>query len=277
MHESGEKRVSADLSGVPETMLWPLWHRAQEMKRRDRLIEDPLASALVGSINYDFRGRFGRPSPFHPVRARVTDDLVRSFAERHASPQVIALGEGLDTAFWRINDPRIKWLSVDVPEASEFRRTMLPTDPRLQHLECSALDFRWMDEVVRSSPPFITACGLLMYFKEPEVRRLLCAIAKRFPGSEVFFDTITPFFSRQTIKGFQVTRRYKAPPMPWGITLQDLPDFIRSIPNLEPVNVDSYAAPFPNRMFLFKLLTKIPPIRRLFGAGLVHARVNPEC
>ena len=68
-----------DLSGVPEAMLWTLWNRAAETRRKDRLLDDPMAADLVARLDYDFAGRFGRPSAFHPIRARVCDDLVRAY------------------------------------------------------------------------------------------------------------------------------------------------------------------------------------------------------
>ena len=70
------------LDGVPETMLWPLWNRAAEMKRTDRLLEDPMAAELVERIDYDFLGHCGKPTAFHLIRARVCDDLIRNYLAR---------------------------------------------------------------------------------------------------------------------------------------------------------------------------------------------------
>ena len=37
------KPTKVDLSGVSETMLWPLWNRAMETRRADGMIADPMA------------------------------------------------------------------------------------------------------------------------------------------------------------------------------------------------------------------------------------------
>ncbi|MEM7057641.1 MAG: hypothetical protein AAF557_08635 [Pseudomonadota bacterium] len=50
--------VSVGLDGVPETLLWPLWNRAGEHTRPDRLINDLLVVDLVGRIDDDFAGNF---------------------------------------------------------------------------------------------------------------------------------------------------------------------------------------------------------------------------
>jgi O-methyltransferase involved in polyketide biosynthesis len=45
------------LSGVPETALWTLYHRA--LAARKGVLEDPKAIALVDQIDHPFQERFG--------------------------------------------------------------------------------------------------------------------------------------------------------------------------------------------------------------------------
>ncbi|MEM6414950.1 MAG: class I SAM-dependent methyltransferase [Pseudomonadota bacterium] len=263
-----------DLGGVPETMLWPLWNRAYEAKRKDRLIDDPLAIELVKTLDYDFRGSFGKPNRAHGVRARVGDDLVSDFLRRHNDRAcVITLGEGLETQYWRLKEPEVPWLSVDLPEALGVRARLLPTAEAITPLALSAFDERWMDTAPDGLTPFISAMGLLMYFEEAEVVRLLTKIAERFPSAEVYFDAIPKYFSDKTKRGFNVTKNYEAPAMPWGTSPDGLSDFIEGIPGLEVIKVQTYAEPYPRAMPLHALLSKIGPIRRLLAPSLVHARV----
>ena len=72
---------------------------------------------------------------------------MRRFAARHPGGTVVALGEGLETQFWRVNDGRMRWLSVDLPEVVALREELLPASPRLRGRALSALDPRWIDEV----------------------------------------------------------------------------------------------------------------------------------
>ena len=267
--------LSVELSGVPETMLWPLWHRAAETRRRDRLIEDPKAAELVARIDYDFAGSFGRPNVAHPIRARFCDDLIRGYLQRVAEEAVVvALGEGLETQLWRLGEVPVRWFSVDLPEAIDVRRRLLPAHPRATLVEGSALDPAWMDLLPKGAAPFISAAGLLMYFEEKEVAALLSRIAERFPGAEIFFDTIPPVFSRKTLKGFKVTKRYTAPPMPWGIRIDELPGFLEERCGLEVVSLQTYLDPFPRRTRIYRWL--LPPgfLRRRLTPGLVHARAR---
>ncbi|MEM7445985.1 MAG: class I SAM-dependent methyltransferase [Pseudomonadota bacterium] len=268
-----QKRHAIDLRGVPETMLWPLWNRAVEASRRAPLIDDLIAADLIDRIDYDFRGRFGRPHVFHAIRARHCDDLIHAFLDRADGPRtVVALGDGLDSQFWRVDDGLVHWLSVDLPEAIEVRRRLLPDHPRASVVEASALDPSWIDAVPDGAPPFICASGLLMYFEERDVIALLTRLATRFPGAEIFFDTIPPYVSRRTIDGLRLTKRYTAPPMPWGISIDDLPDFIARLGRFDTLSIQTYADPFPNRTRFYSLLSHVRTVRRRFAPSLVHLR-----
>jgi len=271
------RRSTIALSGVPETMLWPLWNRAAETRRKDRLIDDPMSADLVERIDYDFARNFGKPTVFHPIRARTGDDLIRDYSHRtRQAGVVVALGEGLETQLWRLGEDAPRWISVDVPEAIDTRECLLPAHPRSNTVAASAMDLDWMDAVPDGAPPFISAAGLLMYFTQTEVRELLTRIAARFPGCEMYFDTITPYFSKQTLRSLKVTKHYTVPPMPWGVTIDDLRTFLSTIPGIEVVSIRSYADPFPKRTRLYKLLSHVGPVRRRFAAGLVHVRTLPQ-
>lgn len=43
---------------------------------------------------------------------------------------VVALSEGLETQFWRLDNGRARWLTVDLPETIELRRRLRPHGPR---------------------------------------------------------------------------------------------------------------------------------------------------
>ncbi|MEO0972963.1 MAG: class I SAM-dependent methyltransferase, partial [Pseudomonadota bacterium] len=231
-------------------------------------------------LDFDFVGHFARPSVLHAVRARACDDALNAYLNRHedAGGIVVALGEGLETQLWRVGDSHLRhWISIDLPEAIAVRKALLPASTVQTTVPCSALDDAWIDAVPPGGPPpFISALGLLMYFEPREVQQLLAKIAKAFPGAELYFDTIGPASSAQSLRGWQLTRRYRLPAMPWGISVDTIPQFIRSVPGLAPIEVQTYAAPFPSRTRVYRLLARIPWIRNRFAPSLVHARVGPE-
>ena len=136
---------------------------------------------------------------FHPIRARVGDDLMRAYLSRTSDePVVVGPGEGLDSQPWRVDDNRVRRITVDLPELIQVRQRLLPSHPRASHVAGSALEPTWTDAVPAGARPFITASGLLMYFTQDDVRLPLTRIGERFRGAEIFFDTIPAFVSRRT-------------------------------------------------------------------------------
>ncbi|MEL7312011.1 MAG: class I SAM-dependent methyltransferase [Pseudomonadota bacterium] len=264
-----------DLEGVPETLLWPLWHRAAEQRRSNPVVVDPLAAQLVSEIDYDFRGNFGPPNAMHPVRAALCDQLVHEYLQSdNPNPTVIALGDGLETQQWRISDSRVRWVSVDLPEAIDCRKRLLPEHEQAELIACSALDPAWLDAVPRDTNPFISAAGLLMYFEERETINLLTTIADVFKGAHVFFDTIPPAFSNRTRKGFHVTPKYRAPAMPWGLSIDDAKEFVGAIAGLEYRQAWTYGNAIPARTPALALLSRINWIRRRLAPGIVYAKTT---
>jgi len=263
------ERIRPELSGVPETMLWPLWNRAAESRRIGGILRDPLSVDLVRRINYRFFLNFGVPTPYLAIRARFSDDLIKRYISKHPKdPVVVALGEGLETQFWRVGDERVRWVSVDLPESIDIRRQLLPESDQQTLVPMSALDGRWLDAVPEGSTPFISAAGLLMYLQENDVRSLLTMIVERFPDAELFFDAIPGTFSRMTGNGVYVTGSYRAPKMPWGVSIRDLPRFVRTIPGWRVVFSKTYGEAFPGRTPISSSLSRLPTTKGRMSPSL---------
>jgi O-methyltransferase involved in polyketide biosynthesis len=229
---SSPAKAKVALRGVPETLLWPLYNRAVFASRPGALLQDPRAIEIRDAIDYPFEAHFGKPNEAHALRALRFDDEVRRFLNEHPDGTVVALGEGLETGFWRVDNGRVRWLAVDLPETIAVRSRWLPDTERHRSIACSALDFRWMDQVEPSRGVFLMAEGLLMYFEPSAVEGLLGTCAKRFPGARMMFDVIPRWLSRKSLRGWRMTKKYKTPPMPWGIDVDQLPDLRRIDPNI---------------------------------------------
>ncbi|UGQ12618.1 class I SAM-dependent methyltransferase [Yinghuangia sp. ASG 101] len=215
-------KVRVALDGVSETLLWTLYHRAMEARRPDTVLDDPMAVELLDGIDYPFERRFGKAdmgsAQGQALRARTFDEEVRAFLGGHPDATVVALGEGLETQFWRVDNGRVRWLTVDRPDVIALRRLLLPAEPRVRLLGCSALDERWLDGLDPARGVLVTAQGLMMYLRPSEVRHVIARCAERLPGGELVLDAIPRWLSAQTVKGRVKTREgYVTPPMPWGM------------------------------------------------------------
>jgi O-methyltransferase involved in polyketide biosynthesis len=212
------------LESVSATTLWTLRNRATEAKRSDGVIRDPWAVTLLDAIDYDY-DKFGRPSQVHALRAMAFDAATRAYLTTHPKASVVALAEGLQTSFWRLDRvgaaSELTWYSVDLPPVMALREQLLPRDERIVEVAQSALDRSWMDRVDDSGGAIITAEGLLMYLEPEDALGLIRDCADRFPGGQMMFDSIPPWFSQRTIKGLKLSNRYITPPMPFALTADE--------------------------------------------------------
>ncbi|MGD1110525.1 MAG: class I SAM-dependent methyltransferase [Mycobacterium sp.] len=236
-HEPAKKKVS--LHGVSETALLTLNARAEEARRPDPLINDPVAIALVDAIHYDF-AKFGRPRQDIALRARLFDAQALSYLAQHPTATVVALAEGLQTSLWRLDaalpDGKFRWLTVDLPEIVEVRTRLLPASPRVSVCAQSALEYTWMDSVDPSDGVFITAEGLLMYLQPEQALGLIAQCAKRFPGGWMIFDLPPAWFARVSRRGLRTSRRYTGPPLPFSLSVAQAADLVNTVPGIRAVH-----------------------------------------
>jgi O-methyltransferase involved in polyketide biosynthesis len=150
--------IPVDLSGVPQTLLGNLGRRAAGA--RIGALGDPVAVEVVDRLDYDF-AHFTGGVRLHAVRVATFDAAVRRFLGLHPAGTVVALGEGLETQFWRLDNGQLRWLTVDLPETIELRRRLLPDGPRQSSHLGSALDLGWLDGLGPADPILVTAQGLL--------------------------------------------------------------------------------------------------------------------
>jgi len=233
-------KADVSLSGVSETALMTLNVRATEARRRDSVIDDPMAIKLVDSIDYDFK-KFGIANRQDmALRALTFDGNARRYLAVHPNATVVALAEGLQTSFWRLDTAdlghQFTWLTVDLPPIIDLRQKLLPSSPRISVCAQSALDFSWMDCVDPASGVFITTEGLLMYLEPDQALSLISECARRFPGGQMMFDLPPRWFAAWARRGIRTSLRYKVPPMPFAMAPQDIAKMIDTIPGIRAVH-----------------------------------------
>ncbi len=235
--------IAPDVGGVEETAVWTLYHRAEEALRRNGIVDDPKAVEIYRRIDYPFRRRFGPPQRAFAVRTLAFDREVRAFLSSAPDGQVVGLGEGLETQRYRVDNGRVAWLTVDLPDGIRLRERFITPDARHRHLATDARDPGWMDLVDPARPCFIVAQGLLMYLPEREVRRLLQAVGHRLPGAWMLFDAMPAWLVRWTRLGLPAGPRYVAPAMSWSARESQRATFRRWVPSLAEAETVEYEYP----------------------------------
>lgn len=192
------EKISLSLTGVPETLLIPLYRRAQESQQPDALVKDEKAVEIVRKLDFD-------PSRFklqkHDIvalalRVREFDRFARDFLAGHPESAVIHIGCGLDTRFERVDNGLVEWYDLDLPDVIDLRRKFIGEESGRYHLlSCSVFDFAWMETVIKHRPrPFLfIAEGVFPYFEEAQIKALVLKMDDTFPGAELVFDAHTPW------------------------------------------------------------------------------------
>jgi O-methyltransferase involved in polyketide biosynthesis len=267
------EKVAVALERVPETLLWTLYHRAVEARRPESVLDDPMAVELVDRVGFPFAERFGsggRLSQWQALRARCFDGAVSRFLAASPGGTVVALGEGLETQFWRVDDGHVRWLTVDLPEVVALRRRLLPENGRMQAFAGSALDLGWTDDVDDSAGVLVTAQGLLMYFAPGDARGLIGCCAMRFPGQSLVFDAVPSWLVERSQRGgLKAPGGYQPPPWSWGIDRQE-EQRLRALPRI--AHLQAVAIPRGRGIgygVLLPLAGRIPQLRRLMLSVLL--------
>ena len=183
--------VEVNLGPVQETLLIPLLARARETERPNGLLRDERACEIVRRLDYDFaKWEGGRSLKGAMLRARMFDRYVEEFLAVHPGGTVVEIGCGLDTRFDRVDNGRVFWFDLDLPDTIALRRRFFDDEPRRTMIAASVLDETWMDRVEATRGPWMfVAEAVLIYLDAPDARRVIVGIAQRFSGARVAFDT----------------------------------------------------------------------------------------
>jgi len=194
--------TSQNLSGVPETLLLPLYFRAIESQRPDALLKDEKAVALIQQGSFDFSRIKHAPHDEESqvavvLRNREFDSHARDFLVRYPEAVVVHIGCGLDARFERVDNGKVEWYDLDLPEVIALRRKFIGGERERYHfLPYSMFDSEWLNAVSvhRQRPFFFLVEGVLMYYDEEQVRSFVLMLHNHFPGSELVLDAFSPFF-----------------------------------------------------------------------------------
>jgi O-methyltransferase involved in polyketide biosynthesis len=239
-----------------------------ESQRPDGLVRDPKAVELVSRLEVDFSSvqRLKDEQVNYLLRMREFDRQARAFLAEHPDGVIVDLGCGLDTRFERVDNGRVEWYGLDLPEVIELRKELLEETLRSHFIGCSVLDFSWMDALKgrEGKPVLFLAEAVLVYLEEADVKRLVQTLAARFPGAELACDAYAPVVVRFHPRPLAVPRPR------WG--LKDDRDVEAWAPGIRLLSQwYTFDEPEP-RLGAFRLMRHIPFIARM--VRIVHYRLG---
>ena len=180
-------------------MLQCFYARAMHSRNPKNKFRDTKAEELIDRIDYDFSNAKKDTAMSGGIVARsvVFDELVSDFIRKNPDCTVVNIACGLDTRFYRMDNGKITWYNLDLPETIEVRDSIYQESGHVSTIACSVLDPAWADQVkVRGKMLFIIE-GLTMYMKADEVRMMLAIIRDHFDNAYVCMETLCPYFVKK--------------------------------------------------------------------------------
>lgn len=198
-----DKKIKPNLNGAAETMLQSFYARAQYSKSKKHKFYDAKAVEIVEKIDYDFSKAAKDSTMSSGVIARtlVFDELVKAFIDQNPDCTVVNIACGLDTRVYRMDNGKITWYNLDLPETIAIRDQIYQEEGRISTIGASVLDSNWVKHVtVRGKMLFIIE-GLSMYLSAQEVSKMLGIIRDNFEHAYVLMECISPMWiSKQGIE-----------------------------------------------------------------------------
>ena len=185
-------KIKPTINGSAETMLQSFYAIAQYSKRKNHKFNDAKAVELVDKIDYDFSAAAKDSAMGKGVIARtiVFDELVKNFIEKNPGCTVVNIACGLDTRFYRMDNGKITWYNLDLPETIAIRNQIFEESGRVSTIGISALDSAWPKEVkVRGKMLFIIE-GLSMYLTAEENGKILKVIKDNFDNAYILMECL---------------------------------------------------------------------------------------
>ncbi len=272
-----EKISIKELKDIPETLLYPLKSRYVETKKKNGVINDPKSVEILDALDYD-----PSRSNLYPIsqigaclRTIIFDEQITMFINSFPDAVVVNIGCGLDTRFPRVDNGRVQWYDLDLPEAISVRRYFFQESDRLRFISKSALDPSWVDDIPKGIPTLFVIEGLSFYLTEEENRQMLKIIQESFPNSECLVEIMAAWYVKMMMKimkkkKYDDTLDNKAGALlKWGVNrgreLESWSDRIRFVEEWFVIRKKLSAFPFHLRMMflLIPFLTKANKIVHL--------------
>ncbi|MGD9159248.1 MAG: class I SAM-dependent methyltransferase [Desulfobacteraceae bacterium] len=191
-----EQKIKINKGTVQETLLLPLWGRAYETQKSNPRLIDENAVKIIKNIDYDF-SEIEKTQAMSQhgwvARSLHTDRTAREFIEQHQEAAIVNIGCGLDTTFSRIDNGRIMFYELDLPDVIELRKNFYEDSDRHVSIASSFLDTdKWFEQIEVKDGLLFLAGGVLYYFEEEQIKEFFIKAADYFKECDFYVDSLSP-------------------------------------------------------------------------------------
>jgi O-methyltransferase involved in polyketide biosynthesis len=178
------------LQGVSDTLFIPLAARIFVSKQFPEYFFDEKALSLEKYIPDDSIQKKSSEYSFMASAARYynLDLMVQAFIKENGKCNIIYLGAGLETAYYRLNEQPANFYEIDLPDVIAARRMILGEQKNEILISGNMFDMEWAKRIDRSISTLLIVSGVFQYFKEDDVIQFINNVKKAFLNVELIFD-----------------------------------------------------------------------------------------
>jgi O-methyltransferase involved in polyketide biosynthesis len=178
------------LQGVSDTLFIPLAARIFVSKKFPEYFFDEKALSLEKNIPDDTIQKRSSEYSLMASAARYynLDSMVRAFIKKNGKSNIVYLGAGFETAYYRLNEKNAAFYEIDLPDVIAARRMILGEQTNDRLIAGDIFDMEWTKQIDTSISTLLVASGVFQYFKEDKVIQFVKDIKKVFSSVELIFD-----------------------------------------------------------------------------------------
>lgn len=178
------------LNGVEDTLYIPLAGRIYASRHFPTFFYDEKALSLepyipTNTIDVHSHEYFYMASV---CRQQTIDETIMHFLEEHPEGNVVFLGAGLETAFYRIGNNTAHFYQVDLPHVIEMRKRLLGNAINEQLISGDMFQLDWIGSIDTTLPTLISVAGVYQYFDEANIITMIKRMKMQIPKGELIFD-----------------------------------------------------------------------------------------
>ena len=179
--------MELQLGDIQTTAIIPLAIKANETLRPNARIKDQKAVEIIRALKIDTKP-YDKFLSHEGVVARtiMLDRQLKGILKKAPDTVIVNIGAGFDNRFARMDNGKLWWFDLDLPDAIAARRKAFPEQDRVTMIAGDALEDAWCAEVKdklvgRKGKPVFIAEGLFMYLTLDQIRTLLEVLKNNFP------------------------------------------------------------------------------------------------
>ncbi len=190
--------MDLQLGDVQTTALIPLSIKANESMSKHARIHDDVAVEIIKTLGVDTTP-YDKFMSHEGVIARtiMLDRQLKQMLEQTPDAVVVNLGAGFDNRFSRVDNGKILWFDMDLPDSIATRRKAFPERDRVTMVAGSVLEAAWTAAVPKDKPVILLAEGLFMYLSMDEIKTAVTIMKNAFPHGTLIAEMNNPLMVSQ--------------------------------------------------------------------------------